>query len=146
MAEAVTEGRTTRPPRTRTKTNPDNWRAKFADPSTMRMVARHLPKVPVRQTSIETMALLITLLAVATIVYYEAGAEFGFPRTSPEVEKGEPPLLSTDDMIQQAEKVMQDLTEGVECPPGSAPNGNMLEGDQNRVIDGFSTTETPRNR
>lgn len=87
----------------------------------------------------------ITLLAVATIVYYEAGAECGFPRTPPEVEKGEPPLLPTNKMIQQTEKVMQDLTEGVGCPPGSASNGNTLEGEQNRVIEGFPTTEdTPQ--
>ena len=97
------------------------------------MVTRHLPKVPVRQTSIKTTALSITLLAVATIVYYEAGAECGFPRTPPEVEEGEPPLLPTNEMIQQAEKVMQHSTEGVECPPGSAPNDNTSEGYQNRV-------------
>ena len=109
------------------------------------MVTRHLPEVPVRQTSIETTALSITLLAVATIVYYKAGTECGFPRTPPKVEKGELPLLPTDEMIQQAEKVMQDLTEGVECPPGSAPNGNTSEGDRNRVIDGFPTMEdTPQ--
>ena len=99
--------------------------------------------MPVRQTSIETTALSITLLAVATIVYYEAGAECGFPRSPPEVEKGEPPLSPTDEMIQQAEKVMQDLTEGVECSPGSAPDGNTTEGTLQSVREHLGLDESP---